>query len=145
MRLTLICLALFSILLTGCSSSSTDTQKMKPNAALVTARNTNNPLAKYLELVGFRITETSPGKLAITFGVVNHSDADAGDVGMQVNIRTTASKPDDPPLFSFPAKVSGLGPNQIKEVTVDIPTKLRVYELPDWQFLRADFTLTSPQ
>ncbi len=141
----IICLALFSVLLTGCSSSSTDTQKMKPNAALVTATNRNNPLAKFLELVGFRITETAPGKLAITFGVVNHSDADAGDVGLQVNIRTTASKPDDPPLFSFPAKVSGLGPNQIKEVTVDIPTKLRVYELPDWQFLRADFTVTSPQ
>ncbi len=143
MRLT-IGFALFSLLLAGCSSSS-DAPKPKPNAALVTATNSNNPVAKFIELVGFRITERAPGKLAITFGVVNHSDADVCDLGFQVNIRTTASKPDDPPLFSFPAKESGLGPNQIKEVTVDTPTKLRVYELPDWQFLRADFTLTSPQ
>ena len=33
----------------------------------------------------------------------------------------------------------------MKPVSVDVPTKLRVYELPDWQFLRADFDLTEPK
>ncbi len=143
MRYTLS-LAFAALLLAGCSSSS-DVPKPKPNASLVTATNSNNPVAKFIELVGFRITERGPGKLAITFGVVNHSDADVGDLGLQVNIRTTASKPDDPPLFTFPAKVASVGPNELKEVTVDTTTKLRVYELPDWQFLRADFVVTSPQ
>jgi hypothetical protein len=30
-------------------------------------------------------------------------------------------------------------------VVVDVPTKLRVYELPDWQFLKPDFVLTEPK
>ncbi len=135
---------LVAILLTGCSSSS-DAPKPKANTALVTASNPNNPVAKFIELVGFRIAEKGPGKLAITFGVVNHSDADIGDLGLNVNIRTTASKPDDPPLFSFAAKVPSIGPNELKDVTVETSTKLRVYEVPDWQFLKADFSVTSPQ
>ena len=28
---------------------------------------------------------------------------------------------------------------------MDVPTKLRVYELPDWQFLKADFEITEPK
>ncbi len=109
------------------------------------ATNTSNPVAKYVELVGFRINEKSPGHLEIQFGVVNHSEADIGDLKLTVNIGTTAAKPGDPPLMSFPATVTKLGPTELKDVTVQVPTKLRVYELPDWQFLKADFQITEPQ
>jgi hypothetical protein len=27
----------------------------------------------------------------------------------------------------------------------EVPTKMRVYELPDWQFLKADFEITEPK
>ena len=47
--------------------------------------------------------------------------------------------------MTFPASVSKLGPSDLKDVTIDVPTKLRVYELPDWQFLKADFQITEPQ
>ena len=110
-----------------------------------TATNTSNPVAKYLELVGFRINERKPGQLQIQFGLANHSEADIGDVKMIVNLGTTAAKPGDPPLITFPASVAKLGPSDLKDVTVDVPTKLRVYELPDWQFLKADFQITEPQ
>jgi hypothetical protein len=40
--------------------------------------------------------------------------------------------------------VASLGPQENKDVTVTVPTKLRLYELPDWQFLRAQFEITSP-
>jgi hypothetical protein len=33
----------------------------------------------------------------------------------------------------------------LKDVKAEIPTKLRVYELPDWQFLKADFEITDPK
>ena len=56
-----------------------------------------------------------------------------------------AIKPGDPPLISFPAAVSKLGPSDLKDVTVELPTKMRVYELPDWQFLKADFEITEPK
>jgi len=108
------------------------------------ATNTDNSVAKYIELVGLRIREQSKGHLIIQFGVVNHSEADVGDVKMEVNLTTTAAKPTDPPLITFPATVSRLGPSELKDVTVEVPTKLRVYELPDWQFLKATFKITEP-
>ncbi len=135
--------ALILAALTGCSSSSD--APVKPTPVHTTATNANNPVAKFIEVVGFRIVEKSAGKINITFGVVNHSDADIGGLELLVNLRTTAGKPDDPPLFTFPAKVGDIGPNQMKDVTVETQTKLRVYELPDWQFIKADFSVTAPQ
>jgi hypothetical protein len=144
MRLSLLVLA---ACLAGCSSSSADKQTKPANTipAHTTASNSSSPVAKYIELVGFRINEKSPGKLEVQFGVVNHSEADIGDLKMTIHLGTTAAKPDDPPLISFPAKVSNVGPSDMKNVAIEVPTKLRVYELPDWQFLKADFQITEPQ
>lgn len=116
--------------------------KVQPQQATAPA---NNPAAKYVEVAGLRIREKAPGKLEVTFAVINHSEADLGDLAMNVNLRTTASKPGDDALCSFKAKVPGLGPGEMKEVTVVAPSKLRVYELPDWQFLKSDFQITEPK
>jgi hypothetical protein len=136
-------------ILAGCSSSSSNDKQAKAAAPAIpphfTASNTSNPLAKYIELVGLRVRERSAGHLVVQFGVVNHSEADVGDVKMTVNLSTTAAKPGDPPLITFPAQVSRLGPSELKDLTVEVPIKLRVYELPDWQFLKADFQITDPQ
>ena len=132
----------------GCSSPSSSEKQAKPGAPFQppkTAAASNNPAAKYIELVGFRINEKSPGHLEVQFGVVNHSEADIGDITMTVNVRTTTAKPDDPPVITFSAKVPSLGPEELKPMSVEVPTKLRVYELPDWQFLKSDFQITEPQ
>jgi hypothetical protein len=129
--------------LAGCSSPGTQA-KPAPTGAAQTSQS-SNPFAKYLELVGFRIIEKSPGHLEVRFGVVNHSEADIGDVKMDVNVRTTTAKSDDPPLITFSVKVPSLGPSEMKPVVADVPAKLRVYELPDWQFLKPDFVLTEPK
>ena len=131
--------------LTGCSSFSGDKQAKSTAASAPVATKNTNPMAKYIELVGFRINEKNPGRLQIQFAVVNHSEADIGDVKMNVSLRTTASKPGDAPVIAFDTKIPSLGPSELKPVTVDVPTKLRVYELPDWQFLKADFQITEPQ
>jgi len=136
------------VCLAGCSSPSSSNKQAQAAPAIpahYVATNTSNPVAKYVELVGFRINEKSPGHLEVQFGVVNHSEADIGDVKMTINLSTTAAKPGEPPLITFPATVSKLGPSELKNVTVEVPTKLRVYELPDWQFLKADFQITDPQ
>jgi hypothetical protein len=131
-----------ALVMAGCSSPA---KQAKPAAASTAQTSqSSDPSAKYLELVGFRIIEKTPGHLEVRFGVVNHSAADLGDVKMNVNVRTTTAKPDDPPLITFSTKVT-LGPSDLKLVTVDVPTKLRVYELPDWQFLKPDFQLTEPK
>jgi predicted component of type VI protein secretion system len=141
MKLWLTVLCVVSLM--GCASSSADKQtKPAPSVpARTTASNKSNPLAKYIELVGVRANEKSPGHLQVQFGVVNHSEADIGDVKLDVSLGTTAAKAGDPPLITFSTKVPALGPNEMKQVSVDVPTKLRVYELPDWQFLKADFQI----
>jgi hypothetical protein len=130
--------------LAGCSSSGT---QAKPAATVPAAavNKSSNPYAKHLELVGFRVIEKSPGHLEVRFGVVNHSAADLGEVKMDVTLQTTAAKAGDAPLVSFPVKITSLGPSELKPVSVDVPTKLRIYELPDWQFLKPDFNITEPK
>ncbi len=103
-----------------------------------------HPYAKYIEVDGFRIEESGVGKLKITFAVINHSEGDIGDLGLKVTLTTSAAKPGDPPVAEFDAKVASLGPLENKDVSVTVPTKMRVYELPDWQFLRGQFEITSP-
>jgi len=103
-----------------------------------------NPLDKYLELSGFRLAESGAGKLKIIFAATNHSTADLGDLTVKVRMVTSAFKPGDEPITEFEAKIPGLGPQETKDVTATGATKLRLYELPDWQFLRADFDVTSP-
>jgi hypothetical protein len=134
------------VALAACSSPDSNAAKKTgppepPGAATPVGK---NPLAKYLEVVGFRLAEEKPGTLKVTFGVVNHSDADMGDLVLKIRLTTTAAKPDDPPITEFDAKVPNLGPQEMKDVTASASTKLRIYELPDWQFLRATFEIVSP-
>jgi len=140
----------FSLLLTlaACSSPpATDSKQTKttgpvePTSAIPIKK---HPLAKYIELVGFRLSEAGGGKLKIRFLVVNHSEADIGDLGVKVRLTTSSAKPDDPPIAVFEAKVPSLGPEEIQDVTATTATKLRIYELPDWQFIKAEFEITSP-
>jgi hypothetical protein len=135
------------VALAGCSPAP-DTKQTKPSgppeppgAAVATNK---HPLAKYLEVVGFRLAESGAGKLKITFAVINHSEADIGDLALKVKLTTTAAKPGDAPVAEFDVQVPALGPQEIKDVSVTVPTKMRIYELPDWQFLRGEFQITSP-
>ena len=90
------------------------------------------------------MSESSAGKLKIKFTAINHSDADLGDLIVKVRMITSAAKPEDPPVTEFEAKIPSLGPQAIADVSAQGNTKLRIYELPDWQFLRAEFDITSP-
>jgi hypothetical protein len=140
-------LAACAWLLTGCSAPAPDASQVKPVGApqaTDTVITNKHPLAKYLELSAYRITETAPGKLSIKLAVVNHSEADIGDLTLKIKLVTTAAKPDDPPITEFEAKVPALGPQELKDVTATAATKLRIYELPDWQFIRAAVEITSP-
>ena len=135
--------------LAACSSPpAADTKQSKktgpvePTSAVPIKK---HPLAKYVELVGFRLSEAGGGKLRVKFVVVNHSEADIGDLGVKVRLTTSSAKPDDPPIAVFDVKVPALGPEEIQDVSATAASKLRVYELPDWQFLKAEFEITSPQ
>jgi hypothetical protein len=112
-----------------------------PAAGSVTGSGT---MSKFIEVTGFRITEDQQKRLQVQFLVVNHSAADIGDLAGTVHLKTTETKPGDKPLASFDFKTTRLGPYESVEFKVITSTGLRAYELPDWQFLRADVEVTSP-
>ena len=141
-------LLVLSLFLAACSTSpAPDAKQTKPGTAPLAVTSVisgKHPLAKYLEIGGFRISEGGAGKLTVKFAVINHSDADLTALTMMVKLTTTAAKPEDPPIAEFEAKVPPLGPQEVKDAVGTATTKLRVYELPDWQFLKAEAEITAP-
>ena len=142
-RITLVAIML---MLAGCSQPAPTSAIKQPAAAITGPATTTDkhPLAKYIELAAFRLIESKPGQLEVKFVAVNHSEAELGDLGVNIRLQTTAAKPGDPPVAQFQAMIPALSPFEIHDVSAKVSTKLRIYELPDWQFLRAEFEITSP-
>ena len=148
---TIIGLALaLCAFIVGCGSSNPAPKQPAGRArpqtgGQILAENTNHPLAKFLEIAGFRITESKPGRLHVDFAVINHSDADVSDLALNVALRPTTATADEPGFCTLTVKIPSLAPRSLKDVSGECPTKLRVYELPDWQFIRPTFQITAPQ
>ncbi|MBL8179923.1 MAG: hypothetical protein JNK48_34905 [Bryobacterales bacterium] len=98
-----------------------------------------HPFAKHLEITGLRILETPKQKLQIQMIVVNHSAADLPDLNLEVRLRSSKADPSAEPVTSFTVRVPSVAGYESKEVKAEASTKLRAYEFPDWQFLRAEF------
>ena len=136
-----------ALLCAACSSPAPKSKALPPEPfgpGPATA-NGKHPLAKFVELTGFRVTESSSGKLKIKFVALNHSDADLGDITVKVRLVANTFKEGDEPVTTFDAQIPSLGHGELKDVTASATTKYKLYELPDWQFLRADFDITSPK
>jgi hypothetical protein len=103
-----------------------------------------NPLQKYVEISGIRFGEDNKKKIIVKFTVTNHSDADLSGLAGNVTIwgRTQKSEEDAVGTFSFTADVP---PETSKDVTAPLTTKLKVYELPDWQNVTTDLQITAPK
>ncbi|MEP6538070.1 MAG: hypothetical protein ABJF23_22210 [Bryobacteraceae bacterium] len=97
-----------------------------------------HPLAKFLEIVGIRWVEDAKQKAKMQFIVVNHSAADLPELKLQISIKAAGKE-----LFEIPFTISSIGPYESKEFSTPIQTSLKGYELPDWQFVKADFTIIS--
>ena len=96
-----------------------------------------NPLTKQLEITGLRITEDARKKLQVRMIVINHSNADMGEVKLNITLSSAAGNGQQTLLGKFPLTVSDLGPMEAKETKGSLAINLRAYELPDWQFLKA--------
>ncbi|MCU1338379.1 MAG: hypothetical protein JWO19_3960 [Bryobacterales bacterium] len=139
-------LAVVLIALAGCSKPAPQATGKQVSFEITGPATTlsKHPLAKYIELAGFRLSESKPGQLEVKFVAVNHSEAELGDLAVNIRLKTTTAKPEDPPVAEFQAKIPALSPLEVHDVSAKAATKLRIYELPDWQFLRAEFDITSP-
>jgi hypothetical protein len=102
-----------------------------------------HPFRKHIEIAALRLIETG-NKTMLRFAVVNHSPADLPGVGLRITLTTTVASATDPPLAVFDAKAGDLAAYSSKDLELEIKTGKRVYELPDWQFLKASFEITAP-
>ncbi len=102
-------------------------------------------LLKFLEVTGLRLMEDDGRRIQLQFLVVNHSQAPLTDVGGTIALRPSTAEPGAETLGTVAFRIPSLGPYASCELRAPLETKLRVYELPDWQYLRADLAITSPQ
>jgi hypothetical protein len=104
----------------------------------------SNPLQKYVEVVGIRLISDNK-KPSARFLVVNHSSADISGLQANVTLWASTSRSEEDSIGTFSFQVPSLGSNASKELTSPLKTKLKQYELPDWQNATADVQITAPQ
>jgi hypothetical protein len=104
-----------------------------------------NPYQKYIEVSGIRIAEDPKHKdqVLVRFMVTNHAEADISGLAGNVTLwgRTAKSEEDAAGTFSFRTDLKAL---ESKDVTAPLVTKLKIYELPDWQNATPDLQVTAP-
>jgi hypothetical protein len=102
-----------------------------------------NPLQKYIEVSGVRFIEDAKKRPEVRFVVVNHSAAEIAGLAGNVTIwgRTQKSEEDAAGTFTF---ATNLGPWESKDLTAPLNSKLKIYELPDWQNVSTDIQITAP-
>jgi hypothetical protein len=102
-----------------------------------------SPYAKYIEITGVRFVEDAKKHPSVVYVIVNHSTAPfdvlAGNVTVWARTRTS----EEEAIGTFTFKTS-LKPNESKELTAPLDTKLKFYELPDWQNVTTDIQVTEP-
>jgi hypothetical protein len=118
-------------------SASVESPAAKPGAA-------THPLQRYIEISGVRFAEDAKHKTVVRFMVTNHSDAEILGLGGNVTVwgATRKSEEDAQGSFTFTAD---LKPMESKELTAPLNTKLKIYELPDWQNVTTDIQITAPK
>jgi hypothetical protein len=98
----------------------------------------SHPLAKSIEVTGFRIVVDPSRKSEIHYLLVNHSNAPLDDVTVFVTLRAGSGKAGQAPLCRFSFRASGIGAFESKEMVSAIEKPTRTVALPEWQDLRAD-------
>jgi hypothetical protein len=127
----------------GSPSSTTETKAAAQKGAPATGP--VHPYQKYIEVVGVRLIEGANKKPVIRYTVVNHSGAELAGLELKLTVTTDEAKPGDPPITVVDSKVGSIPPYGVKDVEAPLDTKLKVYELPDWQFVRTSFEITAPK
>ena len=102
-----------------------------------------SPYQKYVEIAGVRLYQNAKKQVEARFLIVNHSEGEMSDLAGTVEIRGRAAKEEEA-VGSFTFKGASIGPNESKEMTAKVDTKLKVYELPDWQNVDARVKITAP-
>ncbi len=102
-----------------------------------------NPFQKYIEVVGVR-TLSQNKQPVVRFVVVNHSSIEIADLAGTVTLWASTSHSEEDPVGTFRFALPSLGPYESKDLTSPLKTKMKMFEMPDWQNANAEIQITSP-
>ncbi len=127
--------AFYSLVLNkhGASASSASEEKA---ATTVKGGRRERELAKNLEVGGIRIIEEKK-QASIRLMLVNHSGAELAQLSGNIVLFTDPQHE----VATIPFSLASLGAFEAKDISAPLKTKLRAYELPDWQFIKAQVNL----
>jgi len=128
-------LLLYRFLSTGRGGAAT-AQKAAPFES-PKAASSSHPFAKYLEVTGVRLLEGPDKKLMTRFVVVNHAPADLTGFRLKITLEAANAAPGEAVIAVVEASPGTIPAHGIKDMEAPLVTPMRVYELPDWQFVRA--------
>ena len=120
------------------ASAASHGESEAPPAPAAAAKPDHRDLSKNLEAAGVRIVEENR-RPTIRLMLVNHSSADLADLKGTVLLTTEGQKE----VAVIPFSLASLGAYETKDISAPLKTKLRAYELPDWQFIKTQVQLTS--
>lgn len=103
-----------------------------------------NPYQKFIEISGIRFAEDpkDKNKSIVKFVITNHADDDVSGLSGTVAVLSRADKSGQVlGGFTFTTSLAG---QESKDLTSSLTTKLKPYELPDWQFAQPMLQITAP-
>lgn len=119
-------------------SAATESPAAKPGTL-------TNPIQKSVEVSGVRFAgdPKNKSKTVVKFVLTNHSGMDLTGLAGNVTIwgSTRRSEEDAQGTFTF---ATNLRPFESKELEAPLNTKLKIYELGDWQNVTPDVQITAP-
>jgi hypothetical protein len=121
----------------GTTATAAKTELQNP-ASQGAAATPAHPLAKYIQVSGIRIMPGGTGEAKIGYVVVNHSPADLPALTAQLTLTGGGST-----MFDVPVEIPSIGPFESKDLTASVKTKLKPYEMPDWQTLTPSLRIIS--
>ncbi len=114
------------------------------NPANPSRQKVTNPLQKQVEVSGIRMI-TSGKEPQAKFVVINHSGAEIADLTATVTLWASTSRSEEDSIGSFNFNLPSIGPYESShDMSVPLKTKLKPYEMPDWQNATAEIQITSP-
>ena len=135
--------ALYFVFLRPTARTNAQEKAGLENPANPSQQKVSNPLQKYVEVVGIRLVSQDK-KPTARFIVVNHSNTDINGLAANVMLWASTSRSEEDSIGSFSFELRSLGPNASHELTAPLKTKLKPYEMPDWQNATAEIQITSP-
>jgi len=117
-------------------STTVESPAAKPGAP-------TNAWQKFVEVSGVRFTENAKKQPVVKYVLTNHSGMEIEGLAGNVTIwgRTQKSEEEAAGTFTFN---TNLPPYSAKDLESPLTTKLKIYELPDWQNVSTDLQVTAP-